>query len=110
MPFTCFDISPRYKHELLFRTMDFCVLLDLNSLCQIMQENGFRCRILESSERKHYFDYSILEVSYEKGANEPSHISYGMISRLLYECLSVETFIDYQKESDSLLIGLKSRA
>jgi len=108
MPFTCFDISPQYKHELLFRTTNFCVLIDLNSLCRIMQENGFRCWILENSERERYFGNPILEVFNEKGANEPSYTTFGLVSRLLYECLSVETFVDYHKAFDSLSMEFKS--
>lgn len=110
MPFTCFDIPARYKHDLLFRTTNFCVLLDLSSLCRIMVENGFRCRILENSESERSFNNAILEISNEKGANKPSYISSELISRLLYECLSVETFIDYQKTMDSIKMEFESQS
>jgi len=40
MPFTCFEIPLSYKKKLLFREVNLCVLLDLNSLARIVQENG----------------------------------------------------------------------
>lgn len=93
MPFTCFEIPLSYKEKLLFREISFCVLLDVNSLRRIIEENGFHCKVLEGSYP--WF----LEVSdVAKGKPEPSLISYELVSRLLYECLSLKTFLYYLKD------------
>lgn len=92
MPFTCFEIPFSYKEKLLFREINFCIMIDVNSLRRIIQENGYNCRITKSS------DGLILEVSSITREKEYVQISEGLIGRLLYECLSVETFINYIKE------------
>ena len=97
MPFTCFEIPFSYKEKLLFREVNFCVMLDLNSLRRIMEENGYDCRILKDSETW------VLEVSDKSAETEHGKISFGLISRLLYECLSIDTFL----EEMSLTFGNK---
>lgn len=88
MPFTCFELPLSYKEKLLFREMNFCVLLDVNSLRRIIEETGFHCKVLEGS-----YPW-LLEVSdVAKGKTGPQLISYGLVNRLLYECLSVKTFL-----------------
>lgn len=92
MPFTCFEIPILYKEKLLFGEVNFCVLLDINSLRRIMEQNGFDCRILKGSGK------GILEVSNSQGKFKPMVIGHCLIDRLVYECLSIETLIDYTKE------------
>lgn len=92
MPFTCFEIPVLYKEKLLFREVNFCVMLDLNSLCRIMEENGYNCRISQDSKT------GILEVSDKAAESEHGEIGFGIIDRLLYECLSIDTVLNYLKE------------
>jgi hypothetical protein len=90
MPFTCFEIPLSYKKALLSREVNLCILLDLNSLARIVQENGYVCRVLPADSNRGY-----LEVSEHGHEKESMTIGSGTIYRLLYECLSVETFIAY---------------
>lgn len=90
MPFTCFEIPLSYKKKLLSKEVNLCVMLDLNSLSRIVQKNGYNCRLAPEDS-----DSGYLEVS-ERGREKQSIIvSGGVMFRLLYECLSVKTFIDY---------------
>lgn len=100
MPFTCFDIPLSYKEKLLFGEINFCVLLDLNSLCRILEKNGFKCRVLKDLEVRIFG--SIIEI-FDKTHKNLGYgtITYGMISRLLYECLSIRTFVDYARNGAS---------
>jgi len=92
MPFTCFEIPLLHKEKLLFGEVNFCVILEINSLRRVMEKNGFRCRILKDKAW-------ILEVSNRRGKLGSMKVGFGLISRLLYECLSVKTFMDYAKGS-----------
>lgn len=93
MPFTCFDIPLSYKEKLLFEEVGFCVVLDLNSLARIMEESGFPCKVLEDSNK-----YA-LEVSYKvRGKISHLKLGYDPVYRLLLECLSVKSFLNYAKE------------
>lgn len=90
MPFTCFEIPLSCKEKLLFKEVNFCVMIDANSLSGIMEKNGFHCRVLKDS------GMGILEISnIAKGKFGPLTIGYGLIDRLLYECLSIKTFVNY---------------
>ena len=93
MPFTCFEIPFQHKEKLFFKEVNLCVILDINSLSRILEENGFHCKILKNSDK------GVLEIfDIGKRKSEPIIIGYGLINRLLYECLSVKTFVDYAKE------------
>ena len=93
MPFTCFELPFQHKEKLFFREINFCVMLDINSLCRILEENGFHCKRLKDSDR------GVLEIfNVGKGKLGPLTVGYGLTNRLLYECLSVETILDYMKE------------
>jgi hypothetical protein len=88
MPFTCFDLPAYQKEKLLFNDINFCVFLDLNSLVQIFEKSGIQCKISKNSK------CGILKVSGIKG-NNAGIVGYPMTNRLIYECLSVETLIDF---------------
>lgn len=94
MPFTCFEIPLSYKKKLLSREVNLCVMLDLNSLSRIVQENGYNCRLARKDSNSGF-----LEVSEQGHKKESMIVSGGIIFRLLYECLSAETFIDYLAEA-----------
>lgn len=90
MPFTCFDIPLSYKEKLLFEEVGFCVILDLNSLARIIEESGFPCKVVLKD--------SALEVSHKvRGKIAHLQLGYGPVYRLLLECLSVKSFLDYVK-------------
>lgn len=69
---------------------------------KILEENGFHCKILKN------FDKGILKI-FDIGKRKfgPGIIGYGLINRLLYECLSVKTFVDYVKEVSEKLMKEK---
>jgi len=90
LPFTCFEIPHRYKEKLLFEELYFCVLLDINSLRETIEQNGFSCKILEDGQ---------LELRTEAG---PMVVGENSMARILYECMSVKTFLRYVKEVSDL--------
>jgi hypothetical protein len=90
MPFTCFEIPISQKEKLLLRHVNFCVFLDLNSFCEVIKENGLDCTIKKSNK-----EILVGDVSTEENL---LRINLGIINRLLYECLSIETAVSYLKE------------
>ena len=91
-PFTCFDIPISYKEKLLLGEVTFCVLLDIHSLRRVLQDKGFPCEIKDS-------EWGILQISRSfDGDRQTLQVGMGLIDRLLYECLSIETFINYLRE------------
>lgn len=91
-PFTCFEMPLLYKEKLVFGDINFCVMLDINTLCQIVRDNGFNCKKMKFS------DGWVFEISIPEGKQGPFLVGVGLAYRLLYECLSVETFLSYLKE------------
>lgn len=90
LPFTCFEIPDQYKEKLLFEEVYFCVLLDISSLRETIEQNGFSCKILEDGQ---------LELRTEAG---PMVVGENSMARILYECMSVKTFLRYVKEISNL--------
>ena len=89
-PFTCFDIPTTYKRMLLFGEIVFCVFLDVTSLQNLLLKEGFECEIVRTKKT------GVFEIAnLHNGKFGPCVVGRSVIDRLLYECLSVETFVNY---------------
>lgn len=90
LPFTCFDMPLKYKEMLLFRDVTVCVVVDLDSLCRIIAKRGYCCRVLKNSEK------GLFEITDNAQKELGSMIvGYYPVLRMIYECMSVHTFIGY---------------
>jgi hypothetical protein len=90
LPFTCFDIADRYKEKLLLEELYFCVLLDMNSLREIIEQNGYFCKILQDGRLE------VIDTSRKEDG--PMVVGGNLMARVLYECMSVKTFLRYLRE------------
>lgn len=100
LPFTCFEIPLEYKEMLIFRDINVCIVLHLEVLCQVLEENGYRCRILRH-KKPDAFSLELQNNAQKKLG--PHVVGPYPIHRMVYECMSVRTFIDYMKESEKLV-------
>jgi len=87
LPLPIFEIPVKFKLKLLLGKVNFCTFLDMNSLCNVLNEKGFDCIVKEEGDA--------VQINVTRPSGESLMLGDGIIGRLLYECLSVQTVLDY---------------
>lgn len=87
LPLPNFEIPLKFKLKLLLGEINLCTFLDINSLCDILKEQGFDSIVEKRG------DAGPIRVTSPSGKS--FMLGYGIIERLLYGCLSLQTVIEY---------------
>jgi len=94
LPFPVFDIPIEFKLKLLLGRINFCTFLDINSLCNVLNEHGFEAIVDTQGE------FGPIKVTTVSGNRYT--LGYGTIQRLLYGGLSIQTVINYSEMADDI--------
>jgi hypothetical protein len=91
LPVPCFELPLNYKEWLLFADVGICVIVDLRRLAETFTRHGLPSKAIR--DRRTGFLKTKLH-----GVSEPTVLGEGLLARLLYELVSVDTIIEYTRE------------